>query len=182
MTCGAHPSIPIHSVTSVGGTVGFAPEQAWDGSSGGFSNYYRAPTYQSSAVSAYLSTLASSPLAASTKGKFDPRGRAFPDVAAKADDFRVWETAVASLWGTSASAPTWASVVALVNDRLAVKGRPPMGFLNPWLYKTGRKGLNDIVGGNNSAECGAEGEAAGFEAVKGWDPVRRVRICRDEGS
>ena len=28
------------SVTSVGGTQGFEPEEAWGGSGGGFSNYY----------------------------------------------------------------------------------------------------------------------------------------------
>lgn len=33
--------------------------------------------------------------------------------------------------GTSASAPIFASMVALVNDRLAGAGKPPLGFLNP---------------------------------------------------
>ncbi|KAI0746480.1 family S53 protease-like protein [Daedaleopsis nitida] len=156
-------------VTSVGGTINAAPEQGWEGSGGGFSNYYSAPSYQSSAVSAYLTKFASSPLAVTTSGKFKPTGRAFPDVAAKADNFWVWEGSVASIWGTSASSPTFASIIALINDRLSQHGRPPMGFLNPWLYKTGKDGLNDITAGNNSIEC--NGVNAGFEAVEGWDPV-----------
>ncbi|KAI0353320.1 family S53 protease-like protein [Trametes cingulata] len=156
-------------VTSVGGTQGYAPEEAWDGSSGGFSNYYSAPAYQSSAVSTYLSTLASSPLAKTTQGRFNASGRGFPDVSAKADDFRVWENTVASLYGTSASSPTFGSVIALLNDRLAEKGKGPLGFLNPWLYSKGVEGLKDITSGNSSIEC--NGEEFGFEAVPGWDPV-----------
>ena len=61
---------------------------------------------------------------------------------------------------------TFASVISLLNDALLAAGRSPLGFLNPWLYSEGYKGLNDIVGGNNPG-CGT----SGFEAVKGWDPV-----------
>ncbi len=165
--------MPSRSVTSVGGTVGSSPETAWDGSSGGFSNYYSAPSYQSSAVKGYLSKLALSPAAISTAGRFNSSGRGFPDVSAKADDFRVWESSIASIWGTSASAPTFASIVALINDRLAGAGKAPMGFLNPWLYSKGTSGFTDITAGNNSVEC--NGKSGGFEAVEGWDPVRVSR-------
>ncbi|KAI0718420.1 subtilisin-like protein [Cerioporus squamosus] len=156
-------------VTSVGGTAGSSPETAWEGSSGGFSNYYSAPSYQSSAVKEYLSKLALSPAAVSTAGRFNSTGRGFPDISAKADDFRVWESSIASIWGTSASAPTFASIVALINDRLAEAGKAPMGFLNPWLYSKGKSGFTDITSGNNSVEC--NGKSGGFEAVQGWDPV-----------
>lgn len=44
-----------------------------------------------------------------------------------------------------------------------------MGFLNPWLYTVGVKGLNDIVRGNNPG-CGT----SGFDASEGWDPVTYV--------
>ncbi|KAI0368558.1 family S53 protease-like protein [Pilatotrama ljubarskyi] len=165
------PTFPSNCpyVTSVGGTQGYAPEEAWDGSSGGFSNYYPTPAYQSSAVSTYLSTLTSSSLANATEGRFNASGRGFPDVSAKADDFRVWENTVASLYGTSAASPTFGSVIALINDRLAQKGKSPLGFLNPWLYSKGVEGLKDITSGNSSIEC--NGESVGFEAVPGWDPV-----------
>jgi subtilase family serine protease len=32
--------------------------------------------------------------------------------------------------GTSASSPTFASIIAIINDRLGAFGRPPLGFLN----------------------------------------------------
>ena len=180
------PTFPSNCpwVTSVGGTMGSAPEVAWDGSSGGFSNYYPAPSYQASAVDDFLSAHAASANFNATKGKYNPVGRGFPDIAAKADNYRIWEGAVASIWGTSASTPVFASIVALINDRLSVQGRPPMGFLNPWLYSTGKGAFTDITAGNNSIEC--NGETAGFQAIEGWDPVRplcfvfivlRVLIC-----
>ena len=157
-------------MTSVGGTQGYAPEEAWTGSSGGFSNYYPAPAYQLPAVSAFLAKLG-----ATNAGRFNATGRAFPDVAAKADDFRVIVGTVGGVYGTSAASPTFASVVALINDRLAQEGRPPMGFLNPWLYSVGRAGLNDIATGNSSTQCGSE--KVGFDAVEGWDPVRHRCCC-----
>ncbi|KAI0674061.1 family S53 protease-like protein [Trametes maxima] len=165
------PTFPSNCpyVTSVGGTEGFGPEAAWSGSSGGFSNYYPTPSYQSSAVSSYLSTLAASPFANTTSDKFNASGRGFPDVSAKADAFQVWEGSLVGLFGTSAASPTFGSVVALLNDRLAQKGKGPLGFLNPWLYEKGVQGLNDITGGNNSVSC--NGNEAGFGAVAGWDPV-----------
>lgn len=167
------PTFPSNCpwVTSVGGTVGHTSESetAWDGSSGGFSNYYPAPSYQASAVDNFLTVHAASSNFNATKGKYNPVGRGFPDVAAKADDFRIWEGSVASIYGTSASTPVFASIVALINDRLSVQGKPPMGFLNPWLYSTGKSALTDIKSGNNSIKC--NGETAGFEAIEGWDPV-----------
>ncbi|KAM5543738.1 hypothetical protein V8D89_002355 [Ganoderma adspersum] len=165
------PTFPSNCpwVTSVGGTIGDAPEVAWDGSSGGFSNYYPAPSYQASAVDDFLTAHAASANFNATEGKYNPVGRGFPDIAAKADNYRIWEGSVASIWGTSASTPVFASIVALINDRLSVQGRPPMGFLNPWLYSTGKGAFTDITAGNNSIEC--NGETAGFEAIEGWDPV-----------
>jgi tripeptidyl-peptidase-1 len=69
-------------VTAVGGTVDLAPEIAWSGSSGGFSNYFKAPWYQKAAVQHYLNTYVS----AETKEYYGQyvnfTGRGFPDVAA----------------------------------------------------------------------------------------------------
>ena len=36
--------------------------------------------------------------------------------------------------GTSASSPTFAAIVSLLNDARLAKGKPVLGFLNPWLY------------------------------------------------
>ncbi|KAI0674156.1 subtilisin-like protein [Trametes maxima] len=163
------PTFPSNCpfVTSVGGTQSFSPEEGWVGSSGGFSNYYARPSYQDSAVSAYLNTLGST-----NQGRFNASGRAFPDIAAKADDFRIFEVdQFFSIQGTSAASPTVASIIALLNDRLAAAGKPPLGFLNPWLYKEGLNAFTDITTGNSSIKCSSNDTLRGFDAVPGWDPV-----------
>ena len=68
--------------------------------------------------------------------------------------------------GTSCASPTFASVVALLNDRLLAAGKSPLGFLNPFLYSTGSAALNDVTSGSNSG-C----FSSGFSAKAGWDPV-----------
>ena len=73
-------------LTSVGGTVNFDPVEAWDGSSGGFSFYFKQPWYQKQAVGDYLNNH----ISADTKayyGKYtDFTGRGFPDVSANSVD------------------------------------------------------------------------------------------------
>ena len=155
-------------MTSVGGTQGFAPEQAWTGSSGGFSNYYPAPLYQSSAVSSYLSSYLSSPSASANKGKFNASGRGFPDVSAQGTNFEVVvDGSAEGVEGTSCASPTFASVISLLNDRLVAAGKSPLGFLNPFLYSAaGKAALNDVTSGSNPG-CSTNG----FPAKAGWDPV-----------
>jgi tripeptidyl-peptidase I len=69
-------------VTGVGGTVSFAPEVAWDGSSGGFSFYFKQPWYQKEAVGTYLSQYVSAETKAYYGHYVDFSGRGFPDVSA----------------------------------------------------------------------------------------------------
>ena len=57
-------------------------------------------------------------------------------------------------------------MISLLNDARINAQLPPLGFLNPWLYSVGYKGLNDIVSGTNPG-CGTQG----FQAIQGWDPV-----------
>ena len=66
-------------------------------------------------------------------------------------------------------AQTFAAVISLLNDFLIASGKPPLGFLNPFIYSTGVSGFNDITSGSNSG-CGTNG----FTAGTGWDPVRLV--------
>ena len=99
-------------------------------SSGGFSNYFGQPSYQQTAVSSYLSALGST-----NKGKFNTSGRGFPDVATQGVNFEIVVDGDTGLvGGTSASSPTFASVIALINDALLTAGKSPLGFLNPFLY------------------------------------------------
>ncbi|KAJ3740978.1 peptidase S8/S53 domain-containing protein [Lentinula detonsa] len=149
-------------VTAVGGTI-HVPEVAVDFSGGGFSNYFARPAYQDAAVAAFLDNLPNGTFA----GLFNPNGRAFPDVAAQADNFQViigGETGL--IGGTSAASPTFAGFVALLNDARLKAGLPSLGFLNPLFYSTAISGFNDITSGN-APGCGTEG----FNATVGWDPV-----------
>ncbi|KAI0046855.1 family S53 protease [Auriscalpium vulgare] len=150
-------------MTSVGATQNVNPEIAASFSSGGFSNYFGAPSYQTAAKSAYLTKVGST-----NAGKFNTSGRGFPDVAAIGHDLRVINAGSAvSVDGTSCASPIFASVVSLLNDRLIAAGKSPLGFLNPFLYSAaGSAALNDITSGSNPG-CSTNG----FAAAAGWDPV-----------
>ena len=151
------------SLTSVGGTQGINPEVAAPFSSGGFSNIFPRPSYQDTAVQNYFAQLGDT-----NAGLFNTSGRGFPDVSAQSVNFITRIAGVFGLLlGTSASTPTFASVVALLNDKRLDAGLSPLGFLNPLLYSQGAAALNDITIGSNPG-CGAQG----FPALEGWDPVR----------
>ncbi|KIJ39847.1 hypothetical protein M422DRAFT_174735 [Sphaerobolus stellatus SS14] len=148
--------------TSVGGTIGWVTVLKMICSGGGFSNVFPRPSYQDKAVSAYLKNLGST-----YEGLFNRSGRAYPDIAAQSNNFAIvldGETDGDS--GTSASGPVVAAVISLLNDFLLSKGKPPLGFINPWLYSKGFKGLNDILIGQSE---GCNGR--GFNSSTGWDPV-----------
>ncbi len=166
-------------VTSVGGVRYIDPEQAVYFSSGGFSDLWPRPEYQDAAVEAYLQNQ----LGDRQKGLFDPRGRAFPDVAAQSVRYIIADAG--DLYyedGTSCAAPTFAAVIGLLNAARISSQLPPLGFLNPWLYSVGKLGLNDIVHGGSTGCDGHfrfDGDANGspvvpyasWNATVGWDPV-----------
>lgn len=138
-------------------------------SSGGFSNIFARPSYQANAVASYLNTLGST-----NSGKFNRNGRAFPDVSAQGENVEIVVGGKTGLVaGTSCSSPIFASIIALLNDRLIAAGKAPLGFLNPFLYSTGASALNDITTGSNPG-CNTNG----FPAKAGWDPVSLRDGCR----
>ncbi|TFY60356.1 hypothetical protein EVG20_g7447 [Dentipellis fragilis] len=151
-------------VTAVGSTI-YNNETAAYFSSGGFSNVFATPSYQSSSpyVSNYLKTLGNT-----YKGRYNASGRAFPDVATIGDYVAiVYEGIDQQEGGTSCSAPMFASVVALLNSELLAAGKSVLGFLNPLLWSGKFDGaLNDVTTGSNPG-CGSNG----FSAGAGWDPV-----------
>lgn len=165
-------------VTSVGATTGTNPERAVYFSSGGFSDLWERPKYQNESVNAYLKGLGNK-----WTGLFNPKGRAFPDVATQGENFAVYDKgSLSSLAGTSCSAPTFAGIIALLNDARLRANQPVMGFLNPWLYSNGLPGLNDITHGgstgcngndrfNGPVNGGPNVPYASWNATKGWDPV-----------
>jgi kumamolisin len=113
---------------------------------GGFSTVFAQPTYQSS-------------LAANYPGQ---TGRGVPDVAGVADPDTGYSILVDGeqevVGGTSAVAPLWAGLVALLNQQLNTR----VGFLNPLIYALAEpdNGFNDITQGNNGS----------YSAGPGWDP------------
>jgi len=147
-------------ITSVGATQGIQ-ETAADFSSGGFSNYFTAPSYQSSVVESYIDGLGNT-----YAGLYNTSGRGFPDVATQGVGFAVVISGqVQGVDGTSCASPTFASIIALLNDQLVAAGKSKLGFLNPWLYQN-PSAFNDITSGSNPG-C----DTNGFSAEAGWDPV-----------
>jgi len=93
-------------------------------------------------------------------------GRGVPDVAGNADPVTGYAVRVDGvntvIGGTSAVAPLWAGLTALMNQSLGKSA----GFLNPYLYTPqGVSALNDITQGNNDAG----GDVGGYSAGPGWD-------------
>ncbi|KAH9161795.1 subtilisin-like protein [Lactarius sanguifluus] len=151
-------------VTSVGGTMGH-PEVAARFSSGGFSNVFKRPDYQTDAVLGFFQQLGNQ-----HSGLYNASSRGFPDVAAQAVRFSViLGDGLALISGTSCSAPVVAGIISLLNDYQLSMNRPVLGFLNPWLYGSASLGFNDITSGSNPG-CDTDG----FSAVPGWDPVTGI--------
>lgn len=151
-------------VTAVGGTTlsrngTTVSETAWRNSGGGFSRFYKTPSYQQG-------------LPASVQQQLNNR-RGVPDVSAAADPFTGLAIYINGSWtmagGTSASAPVWAGLTAIA-DQMAGH---PLGFINPALYRLAASGtyaqdFRDITAGNNTNNSA---NVQGYPAVPGWDPV-----------
>ncbi|KAH9164912.1 subtilisin-like protein [Lactarius sanguifluus] len=149
-------------VTVVGGTTDYVPEVAAEFSSGGFSDYFQRPTYQEEAVSTFLRDLGNR-----YQGLYNDSGRGTPDIAAQAAGLRMFLNGKEhEVGGTSAATPVVSGIISLLNDWLILTGQEPLGFLNPWLYGRGFRGLTDITEGSNPG-CNMDG----FSAIVGWDPV-----------
>ncbi|KAI0059677.1 subtilisin-like protein [Artomyces pyxidatus] len=149
-------------VTTVGSTM-YVPEVATEFSGGGFSNYWNRPSYQNNAVAEYLTKQ----LRGTYAGLYNPNGRAYPDVAAQSINFRIaiYGELTAAGGGQQATA-AFAGLVSLLNNARIEHGKPPLGFLNPFLYSSGLTALNDITSGSAQG-CGTPG----FSATAGWDPI-----------
>ncbi|KAF2633063.1 subtilisin-like protein [Macroventuria anomochaeta] len=134
-------------------------------SGGGFSSVFPRPSWQSKAVSKYLDKYAPK----YGESVFNSSGRAYPDVSALGLKLAtVWLNKTYGIGGTSASAPIFASIINLLNEERLEKGKGPIGFLNPIIYKHPEM-FNDVTVGGNPG-CGTEG----FPASPGWDPVTGV--------
>ena len=156
----AHADFPASSphVLGCGGTKLEASnglissEVVWndgrDATGGGVSKIFAVPAYQSAA------------------GVPSGNRRGVPDVAGNADPdtgylIRI-DGANFIVGGTSAVAPLWAGLVALMNQNLG----GPVGFLHPYLYKQPAAAtFRDITEGSNDVNG-----LGVFAAGPGWDP------------
>jgi kumamolisin len=138
-------------LTGSGSTI--SGEQVWNelsnqegATGGGVSEFFPLPIWQQGA---------GVPAAPNSK-----TGRGVPDVAGNADPetgYRVFVDGSATvIGGTSAVAPLWAGLIALINQ----SRKQPIGFLNPLIYtQAAEASFHDITTGNNG----------GYDAGKGWD-------------
>ena len=160
-------------VVSVGGTTisladssgAYRTEAAWSGSGGGRSNYEVEPSSQSNfgIVS---------------------NGRGVPDVAYDADPntgFSVYDSVRYQgqagwfqIGGTSAGAPQWAALFAIVNSTRSANGKGSLNFAQSALYDLSAYVTNfhDITSGSNGS-CGSVCTAgSGYDFVTGLGSPR----------
>lgn len=160
-------------VTSVGatqvkpGASVTQPEEAAESviySGGGFSNVFSMPSYQTAAVKNYFAN--HKPTYGADRYNTSETSRGFPDVSANGVNYVfACDLSFSYVYGTSASSPTFGSILTLVNAARMDMGKSSIGFINPVLYAHPNI-LNDITSGGNQG-CGT----SGFTAVPGWDPV-----------
>lgn len=134
---------------------------------GGVSDFFPVPPYQSET---------GVPQSANVGGNM---GRGVPDVAGDADPATGYQVRVDGqefvIGGTSAVAPLWAGLIALMNQELG----QPVGFLNPMIYGTlvGTDSFRDITSGNN----GAYSAEHGWDACTGWGTPNGTELLRALG-
>jgi len=166
----AHVDFPASSpnILACGGTQlsasnkGIASEVVWhdgqnDGTGGGISRKFPQPDYQQKAGV----PPAVNPAGAAQRGVPDVAGDAAPasgyHVLCDGQSFPDAAKGIPPVGGTSAVAPLWAGLIALLNEGLG----KPVGFVNALLYNlAGTTAFHDIVTGDNGD----------YKAKKGWDP------------
>ncbi|WP_319431976.1 S53 family peptidase [Mycobacterium sp. RTGN5] len=169
----------LPEITSVGGTTlstdmegRWLEERAWidvpmsQGSSGGVSRLFARPDYQRAVVVAR-----------------DTDHRLVPDVSAVADPFTgvqiVFNQAKRIGGGTSQSAPIWAGMAALMNQYVIARGAPPLGDINPLLYRVALgsrlPGFRDITAGGNAVD----NPTPGYDLVTGLGSPNVDNLARD---
>jgi kumamolisin len=118
---------------------------------GGVSNVFALPSYQSAA-------------GVPKQPETQFAGRGVPDISGDADPSSGYDVLVDGqnqvIGGTSAVAPLWAGLIALINEHAGTA----VGFVNPKLYATARSAFHDITSGNND-----DSNLGYYSAAPGWD-------------
>jgi tripeptidyl-peptidase-1 len=160
-----------------------------DSGGGGFSWTEDAPPYQANTTAPYLKLAERiAPKTSPPRATFNEKGRGYPDLAALAQFGIPLCTygGCSGSGGTSASAPTVAGMLTLINDARLAAGKKPLGFANTRLYAlmadaatyaecfvdVGVAKLGDLWDCPTYSTCeGCDdaGVGRGFVATKGWD-------------
>ena len=165
------------NITVVGGTtlttdpsVNYVSETVWNhypgqqaASSGGISPTFSIPFWQQGiSMTANLGST---------------NNRNIPDVALTADQIYLIADhgSAFPVGGTSAAAPLWAGLTALINQQAVAGGQSNVGFLNPALYSIGKgtgylSNFHDITTGNNINLSSSPyfPAATGYDLCTGW--------------
>jgi hypothetical protein len=115
--------------------VAVADEDYYSG--GGFSNYWPTPDYQQSTLANYFKKTPP-PYNLTSYGNpyYNQSGHGYPDVSAVGLNILLYvDGQSAFVGGTSASAPIFASIINLINEKRLAAGKSTVGFINPTLYK-----------------------------------------------
>ncbi|HEV2328345.1 MAG TPA: protease pro-enzyme activation domain-containing protein [Verrucomicrobiae bacterium] len=153
------------ALTMSGNGVAWESETTWPGSGGGVSGY-GIPDWQ--VAIANSQNLGSSVW------------RNYPDVAMLGEPetfIYINNGSTVDIGGTSESSPLWAGFMALVNQQAAAQGNPPVGFINPAIYRIGQgpasvytNCFHDITVGNNfnSQSPNKYPATTGYDLCTGW--------------
>ncbi len=157
-----------------GSALSYIPEAAWNesdstglsSSGGGASRMYPRPAWQSGS------------------GLPMDQARHVPDISLSASGHDAYQVTYGgttnAAYGTSASAPSMAGIVALLNQYQVSKGfqaKPGLGNINPQLYRLAQSApavFHDVVMGDNIVPCG-QGSidclagSLGYKAGPGYD-------------
>jgi kumamolisin len=170
---------------SVGGTTialnsngSYASESSWgeenednqgpEGGGGGISIHWPIPSWQS--------------LVSNSSNSASATMRNVPDISLNANPDTGYDIyadgGFATFGGTSAAAPLWAGLTAMVNERRASLGMNPIGLMNPALYLIGQSSLygqcfNDIADKSTNLFYSA---VTGYDLSTGWGSFNATNI------
>jgi len=162
----AQTSLPASEpwVTACGGTtIGSISgssfiEYVWNdngATGGGISARYPVPTYQSV-------------VKLPNRNVTNIAGRGVPDIAGNASPFSGYTQFIGGqsepIGGTSAVAPLYAGLIAIINSNLGA----PVGFLNPTLYSAANNAFRGVSGPPGPANNTFD-KVTGYPATSGWN-------------